>query len=98
MELSRKLHCLVVGAGCALVILLAVFGAVLNLRGLVASEMEAATAETSSRLEGATASIRQDIRAGRESSDRQMAEIRRFIFELNRGDDDNDGDADGIRN
>ena len=66
--------------------------------GFVTSELEAATAETSARFEGAAASIRRDIQAGRESSDRQMAEIRRFIFELNTDDDDNDGHADGSRN
>ena len=87
-----------VSAGCALVILLAVVGAMWNLRGLVTSEVEAAMAATNARLESAAASIRQDIRAGRESSDRQMAEIRRFIFELNSEEDDNDGDADGSRN
>ena len=98
MELSRKPECFVVSAGCALVILLAVVGAMWNLRGLVTSEVEAAMAATNARLESAAASIRQDIREGRESSDRQMAEIRRFIFELNSEEDDNDGDADGSRN
>ena len=93
IELSRKPDCLVVGAGCALAILLAVLGAVLNLRGLVASEMEAATVEVAGRFEDAAASIRREIRAGTESSDRQLAEIGRFIFEL----DDLDGDAGGSR-
>ena len=97
IELSRKPDCLVVGAGCALVILLAVFGAVLNLRGLVASEIEAATVELAGRFEDTAASIRRDIRAGTESSDRQLAAIRRFIFELDSEGANTGGDAGGSR-
>ena len=78
IELNRKRDGLAVGAGCTLVILLAVFGAVLNLRGLVVSEMEAATVEVAGRFEDAAASIRRDIRAGMESSDCQIPEIRRL--------------------
>ena len=74
----------------ALVILLAVVGSTWNLRGFITSDIEGATAATSARLENAIADIRQEIQAGRESSDRQMAEIRRFIFELYSEDDDND--------
>ena len=73
-------------AGFALAILLAVGGATWNLRGFITSEIEDATAATNGRLESAIADIREEIRAGRESSDRQMAEIRRFIFELYSGD------------
>ena len=68
-------------AGFALAILLGVGAATWNLRGFITSEIEDATAATNTRLESATADIRQEIQASRESSNRQMAEIRRFIFE-----------------
>ena len=69
-------------AGFMLAILLAVGAATWNLRGFITSEIGDAMAAMNGRLESATADIRQDIRTGRESSDRQTAEIRRFIFEL----------------
>ena len=78
-------------AGFALAILLTVGGATWNLRGFITSEINDATATTNARLESAIADIRQEIQAGRESSDRQMAEIRQFIFELY-NDDENDDD------
>lgn len=88
-------------AGFALAILLAVGGATWNLRGFITSEIEDATAATNERLENAITDIRREIQAGRESSDRQMVEIRRFIFELysddeedNDDDDDNDDEND----
>ena len=88
---------LVTIAGFALAILLAVVGSTWNLRGFITSEIEDATATTSARLKSAIADIRQEIQASRESSDRQMAEIRRFIFERYSKDDENDQDDD-IRN
>ena len=97
IDLRRKPDCLVVGAGCAFAILLAVFGAVLNLRGLIASEMDAATVENGVRIERVAASIRREIRAGTESSERHVAEIRRFIFELDSEGDDAAGGAGGSR-
>ena len=88
-------------AGFALSILLVVGGATWNLRGFITSEIEAATVaanalesaieDTNDRLDAAVADIRQEIRAGRESRDRQMAEIRQFIFDLYDEEDD-DGD------
>ncbi|MCY4633339.1 MAG: hypothetical protein OXG04_02315 [Acidobacteria bacterium] len=76
-------------AGFALAILLAVGGATWNLRGFITSSIDEATDETNARLETAIANIREEIRAGRESTDRQMAEIRQFIFDLY-GEDEND--------
>jgi signal transduction protein with GAF and PtsI domain len=81
-------------AGFALAILLAVGGATWNPRGLITSSIDEATDETNARLETAIADIRQEIRAGRESTDRQMAEIRQFIFELYGEDEDEDGQND----
>ena len=59
---------------------------------------KAARADTNARLEAAVTDIRDEIRLGRESADRQLAEIRRFIFELydDDDDDDDDDDSDGI--
>ena len=74
-------------AGFGFAILLAVGGATWNLRGFITSEIAEATAGNT-RLESAVADIRQEIRAGRESTDRQMAEIRRFIVDLYGEDDD----------
>ena len=83
-------------AGFALAILLAVGGATWNLRGFITSSIDEATDETNARLETAIADIRAEIRAGRESTDRQMAEIRQFIFELyGEDDDDEDEENDG---
>lgn len=90
-------------AGFALSILLVVGGATWNLRGFITSEIEDATAaanarlesavqDTNDRLDAAVADIRQEIRAGRESTDRQMAEIRQFIFDLYGEDDDDNRD------
>ncbi len=89
---------LVTIGGFALVILLAVVGSTWDLRGFIASEIENATTTTNTRLESAVAGIRQEIHAGQESSDRQMAEIRRFIFERYSENDKNDQDDDEIRN
>ena len=61
--------------------------------GFITSQIDAATAETNARLEAAVSDIREEIRLGRESADRHLAEIRRFIFEL----DGEDGDSDGTR-
>ena len=85
-------------AGFALAILLTVGGATWNLRGFITAEIEQATAATNTRLESAIADIRQEIRAGRESTDRQMAEIRRFIFDLYGEDDEDDDDDDDNNN
>ncbi|MCY4509479.1 MAG: hypothetical protein OXG35_21325 [Acidobacteria bacterium] len=68
-------------AGFTLAILLAIGGATWNLRGLIASEITDATAATSERLDTAVAEIHQEIRTGREASDRQTAEIRQLVFE-----------------
>ncbi len=76
-------------AGFALAILLAVGGATWNLRGFITSSIDEATDEMNARLETAIANIREEIRASRESTDRQMAEIRQFIFDLY-GEDEND--------
>lgn len=95
-------------AGFALSVLLVVGGATWNLRGFITSEIEAATAaanarlesavqDTNDRLDAAVADIRQEIRAGRESTDRQMAEIRRFIFDLYDEDDDDGDDEETSR-
>lgn len=81
-------------AGFALTLLLVGGGAMWNLRGFITSEIERATATTNARLEAAIADIRQEIRAGRESTDRQMAEIRQFIFDLY-SDDDPEAEDDG---
>jgi C4-dicarboxylate-specific signal transduction histidine kinase len=91
-------------AGFALTLLLVGGGAMWNLRGFIASEIERATAaatarlensiqDTNRRLEAAVADIQQEIRAGRESTDRQMAEIRQFIFDLYSDDDPEAEDA-----
>ena len=80
--------------GFALTLLLVGGGAMWNLRGFITSEIERATATTNARLEAAIADIRQEIRAGRESTDRQMAEIRQFIFDLY---SDNDAEAEDDR-
>ena len=53
-----------------------------SLRGFITSEIEKATAETNARLEAAVANIREEMRARRENTDRQMVEIRQFILEL----------------
>jgi len=85
-------------AGFALAILLAVGGATWNLRGFITSSIDEATDETNARLETAIGDIREEIRAGRDSTDRQMAEIRQFIFELygeNDDEDEEDDDEDG---
>ena len=83
--------------GIILTIVLAVGTATWNLRGFITSEIEDATAATNARLESrlnaAIADIRQEIRAGRDSADRQMAEIRQFIFDLYGQDDENGDDA-----
>ena len=60
----------------ALAILLAGTGAAWKLRGLITSEIEDTTTATNTRLKRAVADIRQEIQVGRESSDRQMSEIR----------------------
>ena len=78
--------------GIILTIVLAVGGATWNLRGFITSQIEDATAATNARLETAIADIRQEIRSGRESTDRQMAEIRGFIFNLYGEDNEDDGD------
>ena len=80
--------------GIILTIVLAIGGATWNLRGFIRSQIEDATAATNARLETAIADIRQEIRIGRESADRQMAEIREFIFDLYGEDDKDDGDED----
>ena len=54
-------------------------GAMWNLRGFITSEIKDATAATSASLETAVSEIREEIRAGRESRNRQMAEIREFM-------------------
>ena len=86
--------------GIILTIVLAVGTATWNLRGFITSEIEDATAATNARLESrlnaAVADIRQEIRASRESADRQMAEIRQFIFDLY-GNDDEDEDDENTR-
>jgi hypothetical protein len=48
------------------------------------------TTATNARLEAATAEIRQEIRAGRESTERQMAEIGQLIFDLYADEDEDD--------
>ena len=78
--------------GIILTIVLAVGGATWNLRGFITSQIEDATAATNARIETAIADIRQEIRSGRESTDRQMAEIRGFIFDLYGEDNEDDGD------
>ena len=80
-------------AGFVLTLLLVVGGAMWNLRGFITSEIEEATAATNARLEAAIADIRQEFRAGRESTERQMAEIRQFIFDLYDDSEDDDEDA-----
>ncbi len=85
-------------AGFALTLLLVGGGAMWNLRGFITSEIERATATTNARLETAIADIRQEIRAGRESTDRQMAEIRQFIFDLYNGDEEDDNDENNGQN
>ena len=86
--------------GIILTIVLAVGTATWNLRGFITSEIEDATAATNARLESrlnaAIADIRQEIRASRESADRQMTEIRQFIFDLY-GNDDEDEDDENTR-
>ena len=86
-------------AGFALAVLLVVGGAMWNLRGFITSEIAAASAVTNARLDAAIADIRQEIRLGRESTDRQLAEIRQFIFDLydDTADDDNDGNDGDAR-
>ena len=81
-------------AGFALAILLAVGAATWNLREFITSSIDEATDETNARLETAIADIREEIRSGRESTDRQMAEIRQFIFELYGEDNDEDEEDD----
>ena len=80
--------------GFALAILLAIVASTWNLRAFIASEIEDAMTATNTRLESTVANIRQEIHAGRESSDRQIAEIHRFISERN---SDNDEDDDDVR-
>ena len=79
--------------GFALAILLAIVASTWNLRVFIASEIEDAMTATSARLESTVANIRQEIHAGRESSDRQIAEIRRFISEQHSDSDENDDDV-----
>ena len=76
--------------GFGLTLLLVVGAAMWNLRGFVSSEIEKATTATNARLEAATAEIRQEIRAGRESAERQMAEIGQLIFDLYADEDEDD--------
>ena len=80
-------------AGFGLTLVVVIGGAMWNLRGFITSEIEEATAATNARLEAAIADIRQEIRAGRESTERQMAEIRQFIFDLYDDSEDDDDDA-----
>ena len=75
----------------ALAILAAGAGATVNLRGLIASEIESATASTGIRLKTAVCDIRRKGQAGRESSERRMAELRTFISDLRGRDGDDDG-------
>ncbi len=81
-------------AGFALAILLAVGAATWNLRGFITSSIDEATDETNARLETAIANIREEIRTGRKSTDRQMAEIRQFIFDLYGEDENNNNEND----
>ena len=76
--------------GFGLTLLLVVGGAMSNLRGFISSEIEKATTATNAHLEAATAEIRQEIRAGRESTERQMAEIGQLIFDLYADEDEDD--------
>ncbi|MCY4633417.1 MAG: hypothetical protein OXG04_02720 [Acidobacteria bacterium] len=79
--------------GFGLTLLLMAGGAMWSLRGFITSEIEQAAAETNARLEAAITNVREEIRAGRESTDRQMAEIRQFIFDLY-GEEDEDDEND----
>ena len=83
-------HNVVAIAGIAIVV--ALCAATWNLRGFITSELDEATAATNQRLEAAVAAFREENRATRETVDRHMAEIRRFIFELDREDGDDDED------
>ena len=67
--------------GCGLTLLLVVSAATWNLRGFIHSEIEKGTAATNTRLEAATTGIRQEVRAGRESRERQIAEIGQLFFD-----------------
>ena len=76
-----------------LTVLVIVGGATWNLRGFIASEIDEATAATNERLKAASADIRHEIRAGRESTERQMAKIRQFMSDLHGDREDNDEEA-----
>ena len=77
-----------IAAGCAAGVLAAIVGATVNIRALIATELSESTAATAAQLKQAVADIRRDIRAGRESSEREMAGIRRLLSNQPRGTDD----------
>ena len=77
-------------SACGLTLLLVVSAATWNLRGFIRSEIEKGTTATNARLEAATTEIRQEIHAGRESTERQMAEIGQLFFDRDANGNEDD--------
>ena len=64
-----------------LAIVLSVGGATTHLRGVIRGELEKSNYTTNIRIEHEVAQIREELRTGRENTEREMNAIRRVVLD-----------------